>query len=92
MTEARLGPKASEMSLVDKLGRVSWGLILLTTVIACIGFGMLYSAADGNMEPWASRQIFRFMVGLILVLVIAVVDIRIWMRSAYLIYMLALLI
>ena len=48
MTEARLGPKASEMSLVDKLGRVSWGLILLTTVIACIGFGMLYSAADGN--------------------------------------------
>ena len=90
MTEARLGPKASEMSWVHKLGRVSWGLIVLTAVIACIGFGMLYSAADGNMEPWASRQIFRFMVGLILVLVIAVVDIRIWMRSAYLIYALAL--
>ncbi|HIC72781.1 MAG TPA: rod shape-determining protein RodA, partial [Alphaproteobacteria bacterium] len=86
MAEARLGPKPSQMSLVDKLGRISWGLIFLTSVIACIGFGMLYSAADGNMNPWASRQILRFAAGLIVVLVIAVIDIRIWMRWAYVIY------
>ena len=87
MAEARLGPKPSQMSLVDKLGRISWGLIFLTSVIACIGFGMLYSAADGNMNPWASRQILRFAAGLIVVLVIAVIDIRIWMRWAYVIYL-----
>ena len=86
MAEARLGPQPSQMSLVDKLGRISWGLIFLTSVIACIGFGMLYSAADGNMNPWASRQILRFAAGLIVVLVIAVIDIRIWMRWAYVIY------
>ena len=86
MAEARLGPNPSQMSLVDKLGRISWGLIFLTSVIACIGFGMLYSAADGNMNPWASRQILRFAAGLIVVLVIAVIDIRIWMRWAYVIY------
>ena len=86
MAEARLGPKPPQMSLVDKLGRISWGLIFLTSVIACIGFGMLYSAADGNMNPWASRQILRFAAGLIVVLVIAVIDIRIWMRWAYVIY------
>ena len=86
MAGARLGPKPSQMSLVDKLGRISWGLIFLTSVIACIGFGMLYSAADGNMNPWASRQILRFAAGLIVVLVIAVIDIRIWMRWAYVIY------
>ena len=74
------------MSLVDKLGRISWGLIFLTSVIACIGFGMLYSAADGNLDPWASRQILRFAVGLVVVLVIAVIDIRIWIRWAYVIY------
>ena len=87
MAGARLGPKPSQMSLVDKLGRISWGLIFLTSVIACIGFGMLYSAADGNMNPWASRQILRFAAGLIVVLVIAVIDIRIWMRWAYVIYL-----
>ena len=86
MAGARLGPNPSQMSLVDKLGRISWGLIFLTSVIACIGFGMLYSAADGNMNPWASRQILRFAAGLIVVLVIAVIDIRIWMRWAYVIY------
>ena len=86
MAGARLVPKPSQMSLVDKLGRISWGLIFLTSVIACIGFGMLYSAADGNMNPWASRQILRFAAGLIVVLVIAVIDIRIWMRWAYVIY------
>ena len=86
MAEAQLGPKPSQMSLVDKLGRISWGLIFLTSVIACIGFGMLYSAADGNLNPWASRQILRFAVGLVVVLVIAVIDIRIWIRWAYVIY------
>ncbi len=86
MAGARLGPNPSQMSLVDKLGRISWGLIFLTSVIACIGFWMLYSAADGNMNPWASRQILRFAAGLIVVLVIAVIDIRIWMRWAYVIY------
>ena len=86
MAEAQLGPKPSQMSLVDKLGRISWGLIFLTSVIACIGFGMLYSAADGNLDPWASRQILRFAVGLVVVLVIAVIDIRIWIRWAYVIY------
>ena len=86
MAEAQLGPKPSQISLVDKLGRISWGLIFLTSVIACIGFGMLYSAADGNLNPWASRQILRFAVGLVVVLVIAVIDIRIWIRWAYVIY------
>ncbi len=86
MGEGRLGTTAPPMSLIDKLGRVSWGLILLTSVIACIGFGMLYSAADGNMDPWASRQIVRFVTGLVVVLVIALVDIRIWIRWAYVIY------
>ena len=86
MAEAQLGPKPSQMSLVDKLGRISWGLIFLTSVIACIGFGMLYSAADGNLDPWASRQILRFAVGLVVVLVIAVIDIRIWIHWAYVIY------
>ena len=86
MTEARSGGVPLSLSLVDKLGRVSWGLIALTTVIASIGLGMLYSAADGNMAPWASQQLIRFATGLAMLLGIGFINIRIWMRWAYVIY------
>ncbi len=86
MTEARSGGVPLSLSLVDKLGRVSWGLIALTTVIASIGLGMLYSAADGNMAPWASQQLIRFAIGLAMLLGIGFINIRIWMRWAYVIY------
>jgi rod shape determining protein RodA len=51
-----------------------------------VGFVMLYSAAGGDFDPWADRQMVRFAVGLVLMLSVAVVDIRIWLRYAYLIY------
>ena len=86
MTEARSGGVPLSLLLVDKLGRVSWGLIALTTVIASIGLGMLYSAADGNMAPWASQQLIRFATGLAMLLGIGFINIRIWMRWAYVIY------
>ena len=86
MTEARSGGVPLSLSLVDKLGRVSWGLIALTTVIASIGLGMLYSAADGNMAPWASQHLIRFATGLGMLLGIGFINIRIWMRWAYVIY------
>lgn len=86
ITEARFGGAPLALSLLDKLGRVSWGLIALTTVIASIGLGMLYSAADGNMAPWASQQLIRFATGLAMLLGIGFINIRIWMRWAYVIY------
>jgi len=57
------------------------------TVIASIGFAMLYSAGDGNFEPWASRQMMRFAPGLVMMIVLALVDLRIWLRYAYIIYL-----
>ena len=60
-------------------------------MIACVGFAMLYSAANGSIEPWASRQIMRYVAGVALMLIIAVIEIRIWLRHSYLIYFAALL-
>ena len=82
----RFGETTNTPSLVEKLGNMSWGLLALTVIIACIGLGMLYSAADGNLEPWASRQFIRFMVGFLILVAIALVNIRIWMRWAYFLY------
>ncbi len=80
----------AEASLGHKLGRVTWGLVALLTVTGCVGFLMLYSAANGSYEPWAWRQMARFGAGIILMLVLAVIDIRWWLRAAYAIYLFAL--
>ena len=47
---------------------------------------MLYSVAGGSVEPWARRQALRFGVGLALMVVIALIDIRFWRRMAPLAY------
>jgi rod shape determining protein RodA len=78
--------KQPEMTLGEKLAEVNWGLVAILTVIACVGFVMLYSAGNGSFQPWAGRQMARFAVGLCLLMVLALVDIRLWLRYAYGIY------
>jgi len=80
----------SDIRLAQKLWQVNWALVLLVTVVSSIGFVMLYSAANGNLSPWASKQMAVFSAGLVLMLIIAVVDIRFWMRYAYVFYALTL--
>jgi rod shape determining protein RodA len=80
-----------QLSLGEKLWQVNWGLVLLLAVVCGIGFAMLYSAANGSWSPWASRQMIRFVFGLCLLLGTAMVDIRHWMRFAYPIYLVSLL-
>ncbi len=79
--------KPPEVSLAQKLGQVNWGLVAVITMIASIGFAMLYSAGDGSFEPWASRQMMRFAPGLVVMIVLALVDLRVWLRYAYIIYL-----
>jgi len=74
------------MTLGEKLWQISWGLVLLTTLISIVGFAMLYSAANGNADPWASRQMVRFGVGMAVMLAIALIDVRFLFRWAYLAY------
>lgn len=76
----------SETRLATKFLQVNWALVLLVTLIASVGFAMLYSAANGNISPWASKQMTVFAAGLVMMLVIAVIDIRFWLRYAYLFY------
>ena len=78
--------RRGEMSLGEKLWQMNWTLVLLLTAIAGVGFLMLYSAANGNLDPWASRQMARFAVGLTFMLVLSVVDVRLFMRYAYAAY------
>ncbi len=84
------GWRNPEMTLGEKIWQINWTLILLTCAVAGAGFAMLYSAADGNMDPWASRQMTRFGLGLALMLAVALIDVRFWFRHAYAVYLVAL--
>lgn len=74
------------MSLAEKLSQVQWFFVLILCVLAAIGLVMLYSAAGGNFDPWASRQIVRFGFGLGLMIAVAVTDLRLWLKYAYVFY------
>jgi rod shape determining protein RodA len=75
-----------ELTLGDKVRGIQWGLVLLIAAIAGIGFAMLYSAANGNLQPWASRQMTRFAIALVPMIAAGLIDVRYWYRSAYWIY------
>ncbi len=73
----------NEPSVFDKLLRLNWGLVLLLLLTASVGFAMLFSAANGNINPWASRQVVRLGVGLVAMVIVALIDLRFWLRVAY---------
>ena len=79
-----------ELTIGRKLISINWLLVFLISLVAMVGFAMLYSAADGNMWPWAERQIVRFGVALVVMVIVATINIRIWLRYAYVLYFLAL--
>lgn len=80
----------SELQLAQKIWQVNWALVLLIAGVASIGFAMLYSAANGNLSPWALRQMIVFGAGVVVMFAIALIDIRFWMRFAYVFYGLTL--
>ena len=69
--------------LVGKIRGLRWDLVVLVATIAAIGVAMLYSAADGNMQPWAAKQMTRFAIALVAMIAAALVGIRRWFRIAY---------
>jgi hypothetical protein len=82
---------ARELRFAGKLRALNWSVVVLVTIICCIGFALLYSVAGGSLEPWAGRQIVRFGIGILLLLAVAMVHIRTWYQLAYPIYGVTLL-
>lgn len=89
MMERRL-LRNPDFGIAGKLWRVSWGLVILLCALAGVGYVALYSAGGGAPEPYAARHALRFGFALIMMLGIAMVDIRLIQRFAWAFYGLAL--
>jgi rod shape determining protein RodA len=78
------------LTLLDRIRGITWGLVVLVLAVACFGIAVLYSAADGNLQPWAATQMVRLAVALIAMTGAALLGIRLWFQTAYWAYAIAL--
>lgn len=78
--------RGQSLSFKDKFWGLSFSYIFLIVILAFIGTMMLYSAANGEWQPWALNHVIRFGLGVGIMLVMAFMDIRIFLRGAYLFY------
>ena len=83
-TRARIRP--TELRFLEKLGNLNWPLVGVLGLLGLVGYLVLYSAGGGSHEPWAWRHGLRLAFGLVVMIVIALVDIRFWFRWAYVFY------
>ncbi|NOZ41830.1 MAG: rod shape-determining protein RodA [Alphaproteobacteria bacterium] len=86
----RVQSRRRSKPLLQKLSELNWLIVIVVILIARVGFALLYSVAGGTVEPWAKKQVIRFVIGMAGMIMIAVIDIRLWMFLAYPLYFLSL--
>ncbi|MGD9867353.1 MAG: rod shape-determining protein RodA [Hyphomicrobiales bacterium] len=79
-----------EMTFGERIRALNWAFLVPVTMLAGIGAAALYSVAGGSLEPWAERHVIRYCAGLGILFAVALCDIRVWMRSAYPLYVAAI--
>jgi rod shape determining protein RodA len=88
--ERRLWLRDTGTGVVQKLWRIPWLYVLLLSAVAAVGYVALFSAGGGAPEPYAQRHAIRFGFGLVLMLCLAMVDVRVILRFAWVGYLVAL--
>lgn len=85
------GSTSSPIGLLrGKLFEINWLLPTLVGVVGLVGVIMIYAATDGIWRYGALQHFVRIGLGGIAMLVVALIDIRIWYRLAYPIYAIGL--
>ncbi|MEG9861500.1 MAG: rod shape-determining protein RodA [Parvularculales bacterium] len=83
--------KVQSDTLYGKVQRIDWGLVLVLTLLAGVGFALLYSATRGVLESWPIQQMIRFSIGIVCATAVGLVSLRVWHGIAWLSYGAALL-
>jgi rod shape determining protein RodA len=86
MTASAITRPGERDRLVVKFGQIDWVLVLMLCLLAASGGLMLYSIAGGSWKPWALPQMARFGFCVLLMLGLAMIDLRVWFAAAYPVY------
>lgn len=82
---------ANMMRFSEKLSRFSWVLFIPMCVVLAISLLVLFSAGGGSWTPFALSQLFKIIFGMVIFFIAAFSNIKIWIKSAYFIYAVALI-
>ncbi|WP_137124686.1 rod shape-determining protein RodA [Roseomonas sp. HF4] len=85
--ERRLLARDRGAGILEKLWQIPWTFVLLLCGVAAIGYVALLSAGSGNPDTYAQKHAIRFGFGLVVMLGIALVDIRVIARFAWVAYL-----
>ena len=85
--ERRLLTRDRGAGILEKFWQIPWSFVLLLCGVAAIGYVALLSAGSGNPDTYAQKHAIRFGFGLVLMLGIAMIDIRVIARFAWLGYL-----
>jgi rod shape determining protein RodA len=91
MTAAAITRQGERDRLSVKLAQIDWGFCLVITAITAVGGMMLYSIAGETWSPWAWKHMALYAVCFVVMIALAMADVRIWFAAAYPTYALGLL-
>ena len=88
--ERRLLLRERGVGIFEKLWQIPWAFVVLLCAVGGVGYVALYSAGGGAPEPYAARHAIRFGFGLVMMVSIALIDIRLIARFAWVGYAIGL--
>ncbi len=82
---------ANMMTFSEKLNRFSVSLFVPMCLVLATSIVILYSAGGGAWQPFALSQLIKIILGFVVFFVAAFINIKTWVKSAYLFYAAALI-
>lgn len=82
---------ADMMTFSEKLSRFSVALFIPMCLVLAISIVVLYSAGGGAWQPFALSQLVKILLGFVVFFFAAFSNIKTWIKSAYMIYAIALI-
>jgi rod shape determining protein RodA len=86
MTVSALTRPGERDRLIVKIGEIDWIFCLTLCLIAGAGAVMLFSIAGSSWTPWAAPHLIRFGLFFAIMIVLSLIDLRVWFALAYPIY------
>jgi rod shape determining protein RodA len=78
------------MSLAERFSKMSFMLFIPMFGILFMSILMLYSVGGGSIEQYVLPQLGKIFVGMIVLFVVSLSNIKVWIRSAYFYYVISL--
>jgi rod shape determining protein RodA len=86
MTVSALTRPGERDRLVNKFGEIDWIFCLTITLIAGAGAVMLFSIAGSHWQPCAAPHMARYALFFTIMIVLSLIDLRVWFALAYPVY------